>query len=58
MTVACVKLKITLPNTLVRGKSGTPKISNVELFVAIALDWKPAIFVPESSMLGRRYRGI
>ena len=37
MTVACVKLKVTLPNMVIRGGSGTSEISKMELFVAIAL---------------------
>ena len=36
MTVACVKLKLPLPNVVIRGGSGTPGISKVGLFVAIA----------------------
>ena len=37
MTVACVKLKITLTNVVITGGSGTAGISKVEFFVAIAL---------------------
>ena len=36
MTVACVKLKVTFSN-MIRGKSGMPAISKMELFVAIVL---------------------
>ena len=44
MTVACVKLKITLPNIVIRGGSGTSAVSKIELFVAKALLWKPFNF--------------
>ena len=37
MIVACVKLKTTLPNIVIKGGSGTPVISKMELFVVIAL---------------------
>ena len=37
MTVACVKLKVTFPNIVIRGGSGTPAVSKMKLFVAIAL---------------------
>ena len=37
MTVACVKIKITLPNIVIRGGSEMPAISKMEFFVAIAL---------------------
>ena len=40
MTVACVKLKVTFPNVVIRGGSVTNKmelISKMELFVAIAI---------------------
>ena len=36
MTVACVKLKLPLPNVVIRDGSGTPGISKVGLVVAIA----------------------
>ena len=54
MVVACVKLKVTLPNIIIRGGSGTSAISKMELFVATALQWKPLTFVAESSILERR----
>ena len=44
MTVACIKLKIILPNAAIRCRSGTPVTSNMELFVGIALHWKPFNF--------------
>ena len=53
IAVTCVKLKITLPNVVVGGGSGTPVISKMELFVAMALHWKPLTFVAESSVLDR-----
>ena len=52
MTVACVKLKLTLPNIVIRDGSRMPVISRMERFVAIALHWKPLTFVVESSILG------
>ena len=55
MTVTCIKLKDTLPNIVTRAGSGTSAISKMELFVAIALNWKPLIFVAESSILDRRW---
>ena len=58
MTVACVKLKVTFPNIVIRGGSGTPAISKMELFVAIALHWKPLTFVVEGSILDRRQHAI
>ena len=44
----CVKLKVTLPNIVIRGGSG------MDLLVAIALHWKLLNFVAESSILDRR----
>ena len=37
MIVACVKLKIILPNIAVRGGSRTPAVSKMELFMAMTL---------------------
>ena len=49
----CDKLKVALPNMVIRGGSGTPAISKIEFFVAIALHWKLLTFVAESSILDR-----
>ena len=38
MTVASVELKVTLPDIVIRGGSGTPAISKTELFAAIDLN--------------------
>ena len=54
MTVACVKLKVTLPNIVIRDRSGTSAISKMELFAGTALHRKPSTFVAESSILDRR----
>ena len=54
MTVCCVKLKVTLLNIVIRGGSGMPAISKMELSVAIALHWKSLTFVAENSILDRR----
>ena len=54
MVVACVKLKLTLPNIVIEGGFGMPTISKMELYVAIALHWKPLIFIAESSNLDIR----
>ena len=51
MAVACVKLKVTLPNIVIRGGSWTIAISKVKLSVAIALHWKPLTFAAESLIL-------
>ena len=48
-----VKLKVTLPNIVIKGESVKFAISKIELFVAIALHWKPLTFVAESSILDR-----
>ena len=53
MTFACVKLKVTLPIIVIRGGSGASAISKIELFMAIALHWKPLTFVAESLILDR-----
>ena len=53
MTVACVKLKVTLPN-IIRDGWGTSAISKMELFAGTALHRKPSTFVAESSILDRR----
>ena len=37
MTVVYIKVKITLPNIVIRDGSATPAVSKMELFVAIAL---------------------
>ena len=58
MTVACVKLKVICPNIVIRRGSGMSAISKMELFVAIALHWKPLTFVVESSILDRREHAI
>ena len=52
MAIACAKLKITLPNNVIRGGSGTPAISKMEFFVALALH-KPLTFAADISILGR-----
>ena len=54
MTVACVKLKVNLPNITIRGGSGTSAIPKMDLFVATALQWKPLTFAADSSILERR----
>ena len=54
MTVACVKLKVTLPNIIIRDGWGTSAISKMELFAGTALHRKPSTFVAESSILDRR----
>ena len=36
ITVACIKFKTTLPNMVIRCRSGAPEISKMELFVIIA----------------------
>ena len=51
MAVAWVKLKITLPNVVIRGGCRTPWISKMKLFIVVALHWKPLTFVSESSIL-------
>ena len=40
MTVACAKWIITSPNTIIRGWSGSPPTSKMELFVTIIYSWK------------------
>ena len=35
MAVACVKSKISLPNIVIRGGSGSPPTTKMELFVKI-----------------------
>ena len=50
----CRKIKITLSSIVIIGGSGMPAISKMELFVAIALHWKPLTFGAESSILDRR----
>ena len=54
MTVACVKLKITLLNIVIRGGYGMSTIFKMKLFVQTALHWKPLTFVVESSILDKR----
>ena len=41
IAAACVKLKITLLNIVIRGGSGTSTVSKMKLFAEIALRWKP-----------------
>ena len=55
MTVACVELKITLPNVETTGASGTSAISKMDLFMVTALHWKSFTFVADSSIIDRRY---
>ena len=50
----CVKLKVTLPNIVIRGGSGTCEIFKIEPFVTIALHWKLLTFVAQISILHRR----
>ena len=53
MTVNFVKLKIALPNVVMRGGSGTPAISKMKLIVTIALPRNSLTVVAESSILDR-----
>ena len=53
-----VKLKFTLPNIVITGRFGMQAISNIGLFVAIALHGKLLTFVAESSILERRSHAI
>ena len=50
MRVVWFKLKVALPNIVIRGGSGMSAISKMEFFVEIALHWKPLTFVAESSI--------
>ena len=51
MTVFIGKLKITLPNIVMRGGSGMPAISKMELLVVVALLCNPLTFIAESPIL-------
>ena len=51
MTVACAKWKITLSNIVIRGESGLPPTSKIELFVTLICSWKPLTTVAKSSIL-------
>ena len=53
MTVFCIRLKFTLPNVIIRGGSGMPGISKLELCVVIVLHSKSLTFVSESSIIDR-----
>ena len=51
MTVACAKWKITLPNNVIRGRSGVSPASKTELFVTLIYSWEHLTTVAKSSIL-------
>ena len=51
MAVACPKWIFTLPNTVIRGRSGSPPTSKMELFVTIIYSWKHSTTFAKSSIL-------
>ena len=51
MTFACTNWIITLPITVIKGRSGLPPASKMELFETIIYNWKHLTTVAKSSVL-------